>query len=165
MFELNIHEEKFSGISLLFLRLVMGWLMLYAGLTKVLNPYWSAKGYLMGAQTFSGFYQWLASPGILPVINFVNEWGLTLLGISLILGIFVRLSSILGAFLMMLYYFPVLQFPYVGQHFFIVDEHIIYALVLLFFFAVGAGRQWSISNWCRKLPVCSRYPKLHNWFS
>jgi len=162
---LTIQEEKFSGISLVVLRLAMGWLMLHAGITKVLDPEWSAKGYLMGAKTFAGLYHWLASPEILPVINFVNEWALTLLGISLILGIFVRLSSILGALLMLLYYFPVLSFPYVGVHAFLVDEHIIYALVLLFFAAVGAGQQWSLANWCAKLPICQRYPKLHNLLS
>ena len=66
---LNIYEEKFSGISLAILRLAMGWLMLYAGITKVLNPEWSAKGYLTGAKTFTGFYQWLAGPEILPLID------------------------------------------------------------------------------------------------
>jgi len=160
---LNIYEEKFSGISLTILRLAIGWLMFYAGITKVLNPEWSAKGYLAGAKTFAGFYQWLAGPGVMPVTNFINEWGLTLLGISLILGIFVRLSSILGAAMMLLYYFPVLAFPYVGTHSLIVDEHIIYASALLFFAAVGAGQQWSLANWCAKLPFCRRYPKLHNW--
>lgn len=27
-------------------RITMGWLMLYAGLTKLINPNWSAAGYL-----------------------------------------------------------------------------------------------------------------------
>ena len=97
-------------VMLFALRLAMGWMMLYAGITKVLDPQWSAAGYLKGAKTFAGLYQWLLSPGILPAVNFINEWGLTLLGVSLILGIFVRLSSVLGAVLMLLYYFPVLIF-------------------------------------------------------
>jgi thiosulfate dehydrogenase [quinone] large subunit len=136
--------------------------MFYAGITKVLNPAWSAKGYLLGAKTFPGFYQWLASPGILPVINFVNAWGLTMLGVSLILGIGVRLSSVLGAVLMILYWFPVLQFPYV-EHGFLVDEHVIYALVLLYFAAVRAGRVWGLENWCANLPICRKFSKYHAW--
>lgn len=151
---------KFEKISLLLLRVSTGWLMFYAGITKVLDPNWSAAGYLQGAKTFVGFYQWLLQPNILPVINFVNEWGLTLLGVSLILGIFVRLSSILGAALMMLYYFPVLTFPYIGQHSFIVDEHIIYALTLLFFAAIGAGRYYGLDPWCASLPICAKFPRL-----
>ena len=93
-------SQKFT---LVLLRLSMGWLMFYAGITKVLNPEWSAAGYLKGAKTFTGFYNALLSPNILPIINFVNAWGLTLLGVSLILGIFVRSSSVLGAVLMLLY--------------------------------------------------------------
>ena len=98
-------------ISLFALRFAMGWLFLYAGLTKVLDPMWTSKGYLLGAKTFSGFYLWLTQPGIMPAVDFVNEWGLTLFGVSLILGVFVRLSSVLGAVLM-LYYLPILDFPY-----------------------------------------------------
>lgn len=153
---------KRQQIALFILRVSMGWLMFWAGITKVLNPAWSAEGYLRSAKTFAGFYQWLASPGILPVINFINEWGLTLLGISLILGIFVRFSSILGAILMLLYYFPVLEFPYVERGF-LVDDHIIYALVLLYLAAFRAGRVWGLEERCSRLPICAKFPKLRNW--
>lgn len=141
----------------------MGWMMFYAGITKIMDPGWSAEGYMKNAKTFGAFYQWLVQPGILPLVNFINEWGLTLLGISLILGIGVRLSSVLGAILMMMYYFPILQFPYPNTHAFIVDEHIIYALVLVFFAATRAGRSFGLEEWCSKLPICSKFPKLHNW--
>ena len=136
--------------------------MFYAGITKILNPEWSAAGYLANAKTFAGFYAWLLQPGFLPVINFINEWGLTFLGISLLLGVFVRLSSVLGAVLMLLYYFPVLDFPYL-EHAFLVDDHIIYAAALLFFASVRAGRVWGLDNWCANLPICSKYPRLRNW--
>jgi thiosulfate dehydrogenase [quinone] large subunit len=154
---------RWQKITLFTLRVSMGWLMFYAGITKVLDPKWSAEGYLRSAKTFAGFYQWLASPGILPVINFINEWALTLLGISLILGVFVRLSSILGAILMLLYYFPVLTFPYIKPFSFIVDDHIIYALVLLYFAAIRAGRIWGLEEQCSRLPICAKFPKLRGW--
>src|SRR3989339_1054310 len=121
---------KYQKIAIFSLRLAMGWLMFYAGITKILDSSWSAAGYLQGAKTFAGFYQWLLQPEILPIVNFLNEWGLTLLGVALILGVFVRLSSVLGAILMLMYYFPALEFPYIG-HSYIVDEHIIYVLILL----------------------------------
>ena len=155
--------SKFQQFSLVALRLSLGWLMFYAGITKVLDPAWSAEGYLKGAKTFVWFYQWLLSPQILPVINFINEWGLTLLGISLILGIFVRLSSLLGAVLMLLYYLPILDFPYPNPHSFLVDEHIIYIFVLLLFASLKAGRVWGLENWCSNLPICSKFPKLRKW--
>lgn len=137
---------NFQKISLFLLRIAMGWMMLYAGLTKVLDPNWSAAGYLQNAQTFGGFFRWFLTPGVLPITNFINEWGLTLLGVSLMLGLFVRWSSLLGFLLMLLYYFPVLRFPYIQPHSLIVDEHVIYALVLLVFAAVRAGRAWGLDG-------------------
>lgn len=133
-------------LSLTLLRVGLGWLMFYAGYTKIINPDWSAAGYLQNAQTFTGFYQWLAQDSILPVVNFLNEWGLTLLGLSLIFGVFVRLSASLGALLMLLYYFPVLNFPYIGEHSFLVDDHIIYAVALLYLAIARAGRIWGLEK-------------------
>lgn len=147
-------------LSLFFLRITLGWMFFYAGITKILDPQWSAGGYLQGAKTFAGFYQWLLRPDILPAVNFVNEWGLTLLGVALILGVFVRLSSLLGSLLMLMYYFPILQFPYPNMHSYIVDEHIIYIAALLFLAAVRAGRIGGLENWCSNLPICKMYPGL-----
>jgi thiosulfate dehydrogenase (quinone) large subunit len=148
---------------LFLLRLALGWLFFYAGITKILNPTWSAAGYLQGAKTFTGLYHWFTQPGILPVINLINEWGLLLIGISLLLGIFVRLSTVSGAVLMLLYYFPGLTFPYIGQNSFIIDEHIIYAIALLLLGSLQAGRIWGLENWCSNLPICSKYPRLRWW--
>jgi len=142
----------------------MGWMMFYAGYTKLIDPTWSAASYLTGAKTFPELFNWFLQPSILPAINIINEWGLTLLGVSLILGVFVRFSSMLGAALMMLYYLPILQFPYPNAHAYIVDEHIIYALVLLFFAAIRAGRVWGLENWCSNLPICSRFPRYRRLF-
>ena len=144
------------------LRIALGWLFFYAGITKVLNPAWSAKGYLLGAKSFSGFYAWMASDGVLPLVDFMNKWGLTLLGLSLILGVAVRLFSLFGAGLMILYWLPVLDFPRV-EHGYLVDDHVIYALALLFFAAVKAGRWYGLEERCAKLPICAKYPKLREW--
>jgi thiosulfate dehydrogenase (quinone) large subunit len=131
---------------LFLLRLAMGWLFFYAGITKVLDASWSAAGYLNSAETFGIFYAWLASPELLPVTNFVNQFGLTLLGVFLLLGLFVRWSAYAGAVLMLLYYFPVLTFPYIGTHAFLVDEHIIYALSLIMLGILEAGRTWGLDG-------------------
>ncbi|MFY9462359.1 MAG: DoxX family protein [Candidatus Sungiibacteriota bacterium] len=152
----------FQKFSLFLLRIALGWLFFYAGITKVLNPEWTAAGYLAGAKTFTGFYQWLASPGVLPITNFMNEWGLTLIGVSLILGVAVRLSSYAGAFMMLLYYLPILQFPYPNPHSYIVDEHIIYIAAFLLLGGLRAGRVWGLEDWCANLPICSRFPRLRS---
>lgn len=147
-------------IYIFLLRISLGILFFYAGITKVINPAWSSAGYLKGAKTFSDFYTLLTDPNILPVINFVNEWGLTLLGMSLLLGIFVRFSSYLGALLMLLYYIPTLKFPYAGTNSFLVDQHVIYIFSLLLLGSLKAGRYWGLEKWCSNLPICSKYPKL-----
>lgn len=134
-------DFKFGArFSLLLTRVSLGVLMFYAGVTKVTNPDWSAAGYIGGAGNFVEFYKIFLNPAILPIVNFLNAWGLTILGLSLILGIFVRLSSLFGIVLMLLYYFAAGPFPHPSAHAYIVDEHIIYALILLFFIMVRAGR-------------------------
>ncbi|MBU6431606.1 MAG: DoxX family protein [Patescibacteria group bacterium] len=139
--------QKFS---ILILRLSLGFLMFYAGVTKVTDPSWSAAGYIKGAKAFIPFYNFILSPSVLPVINFLNEWGLTLLGISLIFGVFVRLSSALGIILMILYYLPILKFPYAGDHSYLVDEHVIYSSALLLLIAFSAGRIFGLDGWFAK---------------
>ena len=157
-----LDAERFDKKVLAALRIALGWLFFYAGITKVIAPAWSAKGYLLGAKTFTGFYAWLASDGVLPVIDFLNKWGLTLLGAALILGLFVRLASLLGAGMMVLYWLPGLSFPYV-EHGYLVDEHIVYALVLLYFAVKRVGRWYGLENACARLPICAKYPKLRAW--
>ena len=136
---------SFQKFFLFLSRITVGWMFFYAGITKVLDPQWSAEGYLKGAKAFTWFFQMLLDPSILPIINFMNKWGLTFLGISLILGLFVRFSSLLGVLLMALYYIA-LGFPYPNPHSYIVDEHIIYISILLFFAAVKAGRFFGLDG-------------------
>lgn len=143
----------------------MGWMFLYAGATKLMDPNFSAAGYMNAAKTFPGLYQWLASPSMLPAVNFLNAWGLTLLGIALILGVCMRLSSTLGAVLMLLYYLPILQWPYPNTHAYIVDEHIIYIFGLLTLAAFNAGRAWGIQNWIGNLSFVAGSPRLKAWLS
>ncbi len=135
--------------TLFLLRIGLGFFMLYAGWSHLTTTGWSAAGYLKGAKAFTGFYQILLQPNILPIVNLVNEWALALLGVSLIFGIFVRVSSILGALLMLLYYLP-LGFPYPDAHSLIVDDHIIYILILLFLASINAGKFWGVDSWFKR---------------
>lgn len=72
--------------------MVIGWHFLYEGLIKLLAENWSAESFLNNAQGFlSGFYHWLAmSPERLTVIDFLNVWGLILIGLALSLGVLTR---------------------------------------------------------------------------
>ena len=158
-----ISMERSQRAFLGLLRIALGGLFFYAGITKVLDPAWSAEGYLRGAKSFAGFFGALANPSILPFVNFINEWGLTLLGVSLILGIGVRFSSVLGAALMLLYRLA-LPFLMPNAHSYIVDEHVVYIFALLCLAAFRAGRVWGLEEWCANLPLCRKFPNLRSWW-
>lgn len=132
------------------LRVCTGWLLFYGGITKVLDPNWTSANYLTNAQTFQEFYTFLARPEILPFVDLLNQWGLTILGAMLILGILVKPAGKLGALIMILYYFPALTFPTIG-HGYIVDEHIIYALVLLLLAEISAGSYFGFDALRKKI--------------
>ena len=102
---------KAAKQSLFLLRITLGWLFFYAGITKILNPEWSSAGFLGTAQTFGNFYDWLASAQNIGWVNFLNEWGLTLIGAGLIFGTLTRLASYFGILMMVVYYFPGIDFP------------------------------------------------------
>lgn len=137
-------------IAVFLSRVGLGILFFYAGITKVLNPNWSAAGYLKGAKTFPELYQWFASAGNIGWVNFLNEWGLTLVGLALIFGLLVRWASLGGILIMALYYLVILQFPYVGEHSFLVDEHVIYITVFLVLITSNAGTFWGLDSWLKR---------------
>ena len=58
--------EKFALVAL---RVSLGLLFLYAGITKVLDSSWSAEGYLKSAKTFPELFQWFAAPGNIEWVN------------------------------------------------------------------------------------------------
>ena len=99
--------KPLSKFVFLFIRFSLGWLFLYEGLTKLFDPHWSAEAYLSGSYGFlSPLFRLLSSnPAALNVFDFLNEWGLTLIGAGLLLGLFTRLASVSGIVLLFLYYF------------------------------------------------------------
>ena len=135
-----------QSISLVGLRVSLGSYFLYAGVSKIINPAWTAEGYLEGASTFPALYEWFTRPDILPIVNILNEWGLTLVGISLILGALTRVGAAAGIAIMALYYLPGLKFPYAGTHAFIVDNHIIFIFAFALLATLNAGRVWGLDK-------------------
>ncbi|MEA4917787.1 DoxX family protein [Proteiniphilum sp.] len=89
------------------LRMAIGWHLLYEGAIKLFSENWSAASFLNNTHGFlSGFYHWLAAtPGRMEIVDFLNIWGLILIGLALFIGLFSRWASISGALLLLLYYF------------------------------------------------------------
>ena len=74
-------------------------------------------------------------------------WGEILIGLCLILGFLVRFASFWGIVMMLLFYFA--SFP--PEYAFLIDEHIIYALILVFFMVSNAGHFWGLDKKLEKV--------------
>jgi thiosulfate dehydrogenase [quinone] large subunit len=134
---------------LVLLRVLIGWHFLYEGLVKVVNPDWSSIGYLMDSKwILAGFFHSLAAnAGVLSVVDFLNIWGLILVGLGLILGCFTRVAT-LGGILMLAFYYlshpPLLNLEYVlpGEgSYLVVNKTLIELVTLWLLFLFPTGRQ------------------------
>lgn len=137
----------FQLTTLVLLRLLIGWHILYEGIAKLLMPNWTSASFLKESQwILSGFSDWIVSNnGVLQVVDFLNTWGLIAIGIGLILGLFTRLAAFAGAALLFIYYLnnpPLIGLEYslpTEGNYLIVSKTLIetFALLLLAGFPTG----------------------------
>jgi thiosulfate dehydrogenase [quinone] large subunit len=101
-----MNYSRLQLISLTVLRVLVGWHLLYEGVSKLINPYWSSAAYLLDSKwLLSGVAETIvANPTLLSISDNVNMWGLTLIGTLLLLGLFTRHAAVAGAILVLLYY-------------------------------------------------------------
>jgi thiosulfate dehydrogenase (quinone) large subunit len=160
--EKTLNYTNFQTFLLVALRMLIGWYFLYEGVTKIANPNWSSIGYLLDSKgMFSGMYHAMAaSQSMITVIDWLNMWGLTLIGLGLILGLLTQLSLIFGILLLVLYYLshPALAsvtyaLPQEGSYLWVnktVTE--IFAMAVLYVFPTGhiVGLDRLINKWIKK---------------
>ena len=97
-------------------------------------------GFLSGSiGPFSGIYQDIAGAAI---VNVLFMAGLIVIGVGLLLGIYMRFACAAGALMFILMWSASL--PPANNIF--MDDHIIYALVLLGLALVGAGRTFGLGQ-------------------
>jgi len=149
--------SKPLAMMLLCLRIAIGWHLLYEALAKLLTPDWTAAPYLLLSRGFfPGFFHWLgSSPKLLGTVDFVNTWGLLLIGTALILGIVTRLASASGIVLLALYYLaqpPLIRTDYripVEGYSLLVNKTLLELLALVVFLAIPAGSLWGLDRFWR----------------
>ena len=92
--------------TIVVLRVFIGWHFLYEGIAKLTKPSWSAAGYLLQSRgALSGLFRWMAGDAnVLEVVNQLNMWGLTCIGLGLVLGCLTRLASAAGILVILLFY-------------------------------------------------------------
>lgn len=134
-------------IALTLLRIFIGWHFLYEGFYKLAQESWSAAPALNQSKwIMNGLYTWIAdTPSMLSFVNSLNMYGLVILGLGLILGLFTRWIAIGGALLLLMFYLinpplPGLYYttPTEG-HYLIINKNLIemMALVALAFIPTG----------------------------
>ena len=111
------NNDAYSGsqlFGLVILRILIGWHFLYEGISKLVNPYWSSAAYLLDSKwIFSSLAERIvANPTLLEFTDSVNMWGLTIVGLSLLLGFISRYGAIAGLVFILLYY--IFAPPFIG---------------------------------------------------
>ena len=129
------------------LRVLIGWHFFYEGLVKLVNPNWTSVSYLMDSQGFFAdfFVNMATNPSLVPVVDFLNVWGLMAIGLGLILGLLTRTALMAGIVLLGFYYIS--HPPFVGLkyalpmegNYLVVNKVLIelVAMVVLVFFPTG----------------------------
>ena len=114
--------SRSAMIAITVLRVIVGWHCLYEGIAKLTSPSWSAAGYMKVSRgPFAGFFHWIASqPQLLDTANLITMYGLTIIGVLLILGLFTRVAAIGGIVLVLLFY--ICNPPFVGFFYSIPSE-------------------------------------------
>ena len=150
------------------LRLGMGWTFLWPFFDKMFglnhqttsaqawinggNP---TKGFLSGsAGLFSGFYTSIAGAS---VVNVLFMAGLLGIGVALALGIAMKPAAVAGATMLVLMWSASLP----PSDDLILDNHIIYALLLFGLVAVGAGKTFGLGTRWERIELVQR----HRWLA
>lgn len=107
----------FQLTALVLLRMLIGWHILYEGISKLLSPNWTSALFLRDSQwILSGFSNWIISnDGVLNLVDFLNTWGLIAIGAGLILGLFTSIAAWAGMGLLIMYYLN--NIPLIGMEY------------------------------------------------
>lgn len=138
------------------LRLMMGWIFLWAFIDKLFGLGFSTtaeKAWLAGGSPTAGFlqfgvhgpfaefYQGLAG---IPLVDWLFMLGLLFVGVSLVLGIFMKLGSYAGMLMLFLMYTAAGLSPENNPF---IDDHIIYIFVILSLVLTNSGEYLGLGKW------------------
>lgn len=145
---MNASLKPTQKILLVLLRMAVGWHFLYEGLVKLFMGNWTSAEYLsVSSWIFAPLFRWMAAtPTVLAVVDFLNIWGLILIGAALMTGLAVRPAAVAGIILLALYYLA--NPPFVGLdfgvphegHYLVVNKNLIELLALAVTAVFPTGR-------------------------
>jgi len=159
--------QKVARYTMAAARISLGWVFLWAFLDKTFGlghetahgAAWirggsPTKGFLAFAAVgpFKGLYHSIAGATWADWLFMV---GLLAIGVALLLGVTMRLAAAGGALMLVLMWTVAL--PPANNLF--MDDHLIYAMLLVILAAAGAGATLGLGRWWERLPVVSN----HRW--
>ena len=149
------------------LRLALGWTFLWAFLDKTFglgHETAAADAWIEGGSPTEGFLAFATAGPFAGAYQDIAgavwaDWlfmiGLVGIGVALMLGVAMRIAVGSGAIMLVLMWTAVL--PPANNPF--MDDHLIYAGLLVLLAALGAGRTLGIGSWWESLPVV----RSHGW--
>ncbi len=151
-----------------FLRFGMGWLFLWAFVDKLFGLGFATeagKGWIDGGSPTFGFLNFAAKgpmEGYYHALagNDVVDWlfmlGILAIGLPLVLGIGVRIAASIGVVMLLLMYSAVM----LPEHNPVVDDHIIYAVIMLGIAIANPGYHLGIGRWWGRTRLVNKFPVL-----
>lgn len=162
-------DVEYSGnaiaYAMLLLRVSMGWIFLQAGIDKILDPEWTAAGYLQFAihenNPFASLWANFAGS---PTLDLLVMWGLALTGVGIILGALLRWNAFWAGIMMIFFWASALEgglsefLPL--AHGWVIDDHIVYAALVFGLGAIGAGRIFGVDAALERSEIVKKYTWL-----
>jgi len=156
-------KNRVGTVIITVLRIVIGWHFLYEGLVKLLNPAWTARPFLEGSRwIFGDLFRWLISGNTgMWIVDTINAYGLTIIGIALIAGLFTRLALCGGITLLLMYY---LAYPPFGGYsygapsegsYLIVNKNLVELVAMILLLFMNPGRYFGLDMLRKKRSIIS----------
>jgi len=165
---IGLNRKKSEKILFALIRIALGWTFLWAFLDKMFGLGFttlSEKSWVMGGSPTAGFLEFATKGPFAeffqslagnPLIDWLFMLGLLLIGLSLMLGVMVRAASFFGIVLLLLMYLAAMP----PEHNPLIDDHIIYSLVLFLSFFIPVGTWLGLGKWWSKTRIVRKFPLL-----
>jgi thiosulfate dehydrogenase [quinone] large subunit len=151
--------SKSQTFWLVALRMLIGWHFLYEGLVKVLGVKWTSYAYLLDSDGWiSSLLHPLAdNPQWLAIADFLNAYGLLLIGLGLVAGCLARIATVSGIVLVSLYYLS--HIPFIGSSYMLpvegaylwVDKNLIEIIALAVLFVFPTSKTYGLDRYIFKV--------------
>jgi thiosulfate dehydrogenase [quinone] large subunit len=156
-----MNAAKIDRGLVLFFRFAMAWTFLWAGFRQVFLQDFSVVPFLEHTKTFHDVYAVFATAQWAPLISFAVKWGHLLIGLSLLAGLFVRISAVAGILLLGMYWTAHMDFPYIESNVnLLLDYHIVYMGVMVYLIVRQAGHVLGLDGWLEKQSYLTEHPAL-----